>query len=130
MSSAVSVTVDSRSSGTGNSLPTISSASWRAVTSLGFDRAHRRASPDHRDLVGDGQHLVELVRDEQHGKALGLELAQVGEQLVDLLRNEHRGRLVQDEDACTAVEHLADLDALPVTDTEVLDQLVGSMSRP
>ena len=56
------------------------------------------------------------------GEALGAQLAQVGEQLVDLLRHEHRRRLVEDEDAGAAVEHLEDLDPLPVADAEVLDQ--------
>ena len=50
---------------------------------------------------------------------------EVTEQLVDLLRHQHGGRLVEDEDAGAAVEHLEDLDALPVADAEVLDQLVG-----
>ncbi len=44
------------------------------------------------------------------------------EQLVDLLRHEHRGRLVEDEDARAAVEHLHDLDPLPVAHAEVGDQ--------
>ena len=54
-----------------------------------------------------------------------LELAQVAEELVDLLRHEHRGRLVEDEDPGAAVEHLEDLDPLPLADAEVLDQRVG-----
>ena len=83
------------------------------------------AAADDRDVVGDRQHLVELVRDEQHREALGLELAQVVEQLVDLLRHEHRGGLVEDEDPGAAVEHLEDLDALALADAEVGDQPVG-----
>ena len=54
-----------------------------------------------------------------------LELAQVGEQRVDLLRHEHGRRLVEDDDLRAAVEHLEDLDALPVADAEVLDEHVG-----
>ena len=54
-----------------------------------------------------------------------LELAQRVEQLVDLLRHEDGGRLVEDEDARAAVEHLEDLDPLAVADAEVLDERVG-----
>ena len=119
------MTVDSRSSGTGSSLPTISSASWRAVTACGS--TVRTVVPRRITVISSAtdEHLVELVRDEQDGEALVLELAQVGEQLVDLLRHEHGGRLVQDEDLRAAVEHLADLDALPRADAELLDQRVG-----
>jgi hypothetical protein len=71
-STCSSVTVDSRVSGVGSSLPTISSASWRALTLFGVHRVHGRAAADHGDLVGHLQHLVELVRDEQHGEAFVL----------------------------------------------------------
>ena len=100
------------------------------MTPAGSTVRDRGAAPDHGDLVGDREHLVELVRDEDDRQALGLELAQVAEQLVDLLRHQHRGRLVQDQDAGAAVEHLEDLHPLPVADAEVLDQRVGSTSRP
>ena len=71
------------------------------------------------------EHLVELVGDEDHRRALVRELAQRGEQLVDLVRHEHGGRLVEDEDPGAAVEHLEDLDALLLADAEIGDQLVG-----
>ena len=119
-----------RCSGEGSSEPTISSASWRAVTSVGSTVADRRAAADHGDLVGDGEHLVELVGDEDDREALLLQLAQVAEQLVDLLRHQHRGRLVEDDDPGTAVEHLEDLHPLPGTDAELLDQPVGLDAEP
>ena len=83
-------------------------------------------APDDGDLVRHLEHLVELVRDEQDREALGLQLAQRVEQLVDLLRDEHSGRLVEDQGAGAAVEHLEDLDALALADAQVLDQLVGA----
>ena len=76
---------------------------------------------DDGDLVGDGQHLVELVADEQDGDALGDEMLEVAEQLVDLLGDEHGSGLVEDQDAGAAVQHLEDLDALAFADAEVLD---------
>ncbi len=88
--------------------------------------ADRGAAPDDGDVVGDLQHLAQLVRDEDDGQALGLELAQVVEECVHLLRHEHCGRLVEDEDLRAAVEDLEDLHALAVGDTEVLDEGVGT----
>ena len=94
---------------------------------LGGDgRADRRAAADDGDLVGDRQHLAQLVRDEDDGQALGLELAQVVEERVDLLRDQHGGRLVEDQGAGAAVEDLEDLHALAVGDAELLDQDVGA----
>ena len=83
-----------------------------------LDRGDGGAAPDDGDLVGDREHLVELVRDEDDGEALGLELAQVVEERVDLLRHQDGGRLVEDEDLGAAVEHLEDLHPLPVADAE------------
>jgi hypothetical protein len=97
---------------------------------LRVDRRHGRALAQDGDRVGDPQHLVELVADEQHGHALGAQAGERGEQLVDLLRDEHGGRLVEDEHAGAAVEHLEDLDALAVADPQVLDERVGSTPRP
>ena len=92
----------------------------------GVGRADGGAAPDDGDLVGDREHLAQLVRDEDDGQALGLELAQVVEERVDLLRDEHGGRLVEDEGAGAAVEDLEDLHALAVGDAEVLDEDVGA----
>jgi hypothetical protein len=86
------------------------------------DGVDRGAAADHGDLVGHLQHLVELVRDEQDGEPLLLEVAQVVEQLVDLLRHQDGGGLVEDEDPGAAVEDLEDLHPLPLADPEVLDQ--------
>jgi hypothetical protein len=69
-----------------------------AVTSAGSTVA-TVVPADDGDVVADGEHLVELVRDEDDGDALVDQLAQVGEQLVDLLRHQHGGGLVEDEDA-------------------------------
>ena len=109
----------SRPCGEGSSLPTISSASFARLTSPGFTSATVVPAADDGDVVGDRQHLVELVRDEDDGGTVVDELAEVGEQLVDLLRHEHGGRLVEDEDASAAVQHLQDLDPLALADAEL-----------
>ena len=59
----MSVTVDSRSRA-GSSQPTISSASCAGGDLSAGTVGDRRAAPDDGDLVGDREHLVELVRDE------------------------------------------------------------------
>ena len=126
VSTTTSVTVDSRVSGLGSSLPTISSASC-AGGRRPRDRRWPTVVPRRMTVIASAtdEHLVQLVRDEDDRQALALELAQVGEQLVDLLRHEHGGRLVQDQDPGAAVEDLEDLHPLPVADAQVLDQRVG-----
>ncbi len=124
-STARSVTVDSRVSGDGQLAADHELGQLRGGHVAGQDGGDRGAAPDDGDLVGDLEHLVELVRDEDDRQALGLELAQGVEELVDLLRHEDGGRLVEDQRAGAAVEHLEDLDPLPVADAELLDQGVG-----
>ena len=118
------MTVDSRVSGVGSSLPTISSASWRAVTSFGATVATvvpRRMTVISSATSSTSSSLCEM---KMTVRPSAFELAQVVEELVDLLRHEHGGGLVEDEDLGAAVEHLEDLDALPVADAQVLDQPV------
>ena len=94
----------------------------RALARHGLDRL---AAPQNRDPVGDVEHLVELVRDEDDRLALGLERAQDREQLVRLLRRQHGRGLVEDEDVGAAVERLQDLHALLLADRDRLDLRVG-----
>jgi hypothetical protein len=72
-------------------------------------------------VVGDVEHLAQLVRDQDDGRALRLERAQHAEQLLGLLRREHGGRLVEDQDLRAVVERLEDLDPLLLADRQVLD---------
>ena len=87
----------------------------------GGDRLDGAPAPEDRHAVGDGQHLVELVRDEDHGLALLGHRAERGEERDRLLRREHRGRLVHDQDPRLAVQRLQDLDALLLADRELPD---------
>ena len=52
----------------------------------------------HGDAVGDLEHLVELVADEDDRHALAHEVLEDAEELERLLRREHGRRLVEDED--------------------------------
>ena len=51
-----------------------------------------------RDPVGDLEHLVQLVADEDDRHPLALEAREDREELARLLRRQHGGRLVEDED--------------------------------
>ena len=57
------------------------------------------ATAQHADAVGNLQHLVELVADEDHGVAAQDEVTQRFEQFAGLRRSKNRGRLVEDQDA-------------------------------
>ena len=63
---------------------------------LGRDLA---AAAQHADAVGNLQHLIELVADEDHGVARRREIAQRLEQFARLRRRQHGGRLVEDQHA-------------------------------
>src|SRR5262245_5668090 len=84
-------------------------------------RLDHLAAPEDRHPVGDLQHLVQLVADEDDGHALTGERAEDPEQLERLLRRQHRGRLVEDQDLRAAEEGLEDLDPLLLADADVLD---------
>ena len=71
------------------------------------------AATQHRDRVGEGHHLAELVGDQQHGDVTRLRhRPQHPQHLVGLGRRQHRGRLVEDHEAAFQVELLEDLDLL------------------
>ena len=86
------------------------------------DRVDLLAAAQDADPVGDLEHLVQLVRDEDDRHPTRLEVAEDLEQLERLLRRQHRGRLVEDQDVGLAVERLQDLDPLLLADREVGDQ--------
>ena len=78
--------------------PTIMSVRDCWSASLVGDVADVLALAQHGHAVGDLQHLVQLMRDDDEGLAVGLHVAHDGEELVRLLRGQHGGGLVQDED--------------------------------
>ena len=88
----------------------------------GVERLDLLAAAQHGDPVGDLEHLVELVGDEDDRLALGGEAADDREELLRLLRRQHGRRLVEDEDVGAAIERLQDLDALLLADRDVLDE--------
>src|SRR5581483_435570 len=67
------------------------------------------------------RHLVQLVRDEDHGAAVGRHRAERLEERARLLRRKHGGRLVEDQDPRLAIERLQDLDPLLLAERELPD---------
>ena len=92
---------------------------------LGGHVADVFALAQHRHPVGDLQHLVELVGDDDEGLSVRLHVAHDGEELVGLLRGQHGGGLVQNQDVGAAVEDLDDLHRLLLGDGHLVD-LSGS----
>ena len=70
------------------------------------------------DLVGNGNHLVQLVGDEDDRGAPPRETANNLEELLGLLRSEHGRWLIKDEDVALAIERLQNLNALTNTNGE------------
>ena len=68
----------------------------------GGQRLDLLAAPEHGDPVGDLEHLVQLVADEDDRHPLADEVPEDAEELERLLRREHRRRLVEDEDVRAA----------------------------
>ena len=74
--------------------------------------------------VRDGEHLVQLVRDDDDGFAVRLHAAHDSEQLLRLLRGEHGCRLIENQQLRTVIEHLDDLQRLLLADAHLIDLLV------
>ena len=79
----------------------------------------------HRDVVADFEHFLQLVRDENDAHAALLQRAHDGEEALRLLRRQHGSRLVEDEDVGVTIKRLDDLDALLHAHRQVLDQSIG-----
>ena len=94
----------------------------RLGRALAGHRLDLLAAAQHGDPVGDLEHLVQLVADEDDRLPVRLQAADDLEELVRLLRRQHGGRLVEDEDVGAAVERLQDLDPLLLADGDVADE--------
>ena len=76
------------------------------------------AVAQHGDAVGDGEDLLELVADEEHGDALVAEPAEQGEQRRGLVLGDRGGRLVEEQDLGFERQRLGDLDDLHLRDRQ------------
>ena len=121
--------VYSASSASATSRPTIARAIVCGVVPAVRMRVDGRPARITVIVVGDLDHLVELVRDEDDRPAVVAQRAQHGPELAHFRRREHGGRLVEDEDLRAAIERLEDLDALRLADREIGHERVGRRPR-
>ncbi len=84
----------------------------------------RFAVPHDGDAIGDVDHFVELVRDEDDRAAPLTESAQDAPELLHLRRREHRRGLVENEETRAAEQRLEDLHPLRFTDGEIAHEAV------
>ena len=104
------------------SRPTINRASSAAFVSRVFRCSDDPAIAHDRHFVGNRQHLVEFVRDDDDGFSLFAHDSQDVEELFDFMRGQHGGRLVEDQNSCLTVEGLQQFHALLFADGEILDR--------
>jgi hypothetical protein len=97
----------------------------RLVRGRAGERRNGGAVAQHRDAVGDGEHLVEFVGDVDAGDAAAPEFAEQGQQGVHLPLGQRGGRFVENENAGLLAECLGDLDELLAAHAEVADGCVG-----
>ena len=83
-----------------------------------LDAADDLAVAHHRHVVGDREHLRQLVRDDDDRLSLLAHAAKDGEELLDFLRRQHGGRLVENQQLRVPVERLQQLDALLLADRQ------------
>jgi hypothetical protein len=89
---------------------------------LGVHDAHHFAVPQHGRAIRDRAHLLEPVRDEEHGHARPRELAHGGQEPLGLGLGQDGGWLIEDQDPELLLVHLArDLDKLHVPDRKPRD---------
>ena len=81
------------------------------------------------DGIGDLRDLVELVRDQDRGDALRLELEQQVQKRVAVLLVQACGRLVEDQELHLLGQRLGDLDELLLADAEIGDQRLGRLAQ-
>ena len=78
-----------------------------------FGAAGEHAVAQHRTGIADFEDLVIVMRDEDEGDALRLELAHEGEELDAVFHRQSRRRLVEDDDLAAAEHGAQDVELAP-----------------
>lgn len=97
---------------------------------LAIQRIDGATVAQHGNAVGDTRHLVELVRNQDRGHALGAELKQEIEQRGAVAFVEARGRFVEDQEAHLLGQRLGDLHQLLLADPDIGDQRIRCLVEP
>ena len=88
-------------------------------------RHHLAAVAEDGDLVGDRQHILEEMRNEDETVAVVAQFAQGAKQTLDLGRRQRRGRLVKNDDAGARKQHARKLDKLLDADRQLAQHDLG-----
>src|SRR6266404_6126373 len=98
--------------------------------SLAIQRIDGATIAQHGDAVGDTSHLVELVRDQDRGHAMGAEFKQKIEQRRAVAFIEACSRLVKNQKAHLLGQRLGDFHQLLLADPDISDQRVRRLVEP
>ena len=90
----------------------------------GFNRADVFALAQNRNAVGNFQHFVELMGDNDDGFPILAHIAHDVKELFGFLRSQNGGRLVENQNLRTAIEHFDDFKRLLLTDAHLIDLLI------
>src|ERR671915_92814 len=109
--------------------PSASAAGPAVAQLLDRPRGHEATVLDDRHRVAQPLDELELVRGEQHGHAAGGVVTEHGAEHVDADRVEPGERLVEHEQRGVVHERGGELDALLVTERELLDAVAGALGQ-
>ena len=94
------------------------------------DRAHGFTLAQDSHPIGDVQHLLQFVGDDDHSMTFPPHLPQDGEELLRFLRGQHGGRLVQNQNVCAPGKHLQNFHRLLFAHGHVVNLLVQVALQP
>ena len=89
------------------------------------DCRDRGAIPQDGDAVGDGENLLQLVRNIDAGDSPLAQIAKDGEENLDFMLRERGGRFIKNENARVFREGLDDFHELLLADAEALHRESG-----
>ena len=91
------------------------------VSLAAIDGGDDLTCPQNGNAIGDVQHFTHLVADEDDGLTFASQLVHNGEQTLDLDIGQSSGGFVQNQQLCTVVQCLKDLNALLGADRDLSD---------
>src|SRR5579883_587108 len=100
------------------------------VRLFGYEMANHLAPAQHRDIIGDFQHLTQLMGDENNRLAAFHQSAQHDKEIVGLLWRQHAGRLIENQDIGAAIQHFENLDPLLQTNRQIAGAGAGINRQP
>ena len=85
---------------------------------------HSSTATHHRNAICNRHNLVEFMRDEDDGEAIGSQNFEVFKEFIHFLRNQNCSWFIENEDLCATKEHLCNLYTLAKSNTKVCDKVI------